>query len=73
MELFTDASSTIGFGGFFKKRWFASRWPDELYAFVSREDVVSMPFMELYPIVVAALLWGSEWNKKKVLFNCGDC
>ena len=72
MELFTDASSTIGFGGFFQKRWFASRWPDELYAFVSREDVVSMSFMELYPIVVAALLWGSEWNKKKVLFNCDN-
>ena len=31
-----------------------------------------MAFMELYPIVVAALLWGPEWKCRKVLFRCDN-
>jgi hypothetical protein len=31
-----------------------------------------MAFLELYPIVVASLLWGSEWKCKKILFWCDN-
>ena len=31
-----------------------------------------MAFLELYPIVVAAMLWGSEWNGKQILFYCDN-
>jgi len=31
-----------------------------------------MAFIELYPIVVAALLWGSEWKRKKIIFYCDN-
>jgi hypothetical protein len=30
MQLYTDASSTIGFGGLYQGKWFCSPWPDEL-------------------------------------------
>ena len=30
MELYTDASSTLGFGGFFKNSWFYDKWPEDL-------------------------------------------
>jgi hypothetical protein len=31
-----------------------------------------MAVLELYQIVVAALLWGSEWKRKKILFYCDN-
>ena len=31
---------------------------------------LSMAFFELYPIVMSAILWGSEWKGKKILFYC---
>jgi hypothetical protein len=30
MELYTDASSTMGFGGFFRKSWFCDKGPSDL-------------------------------------------
>ncbi|CAG2243511.1 unnamed protein product [Mytilus edulis] len=30
ISLYTDASSTIGFGVFFKNKWFYDKWPEEL-------------------------------------------
>jgi len=30
IELFTDAASTVGFGGYFKGEWFQGRWPPHL-------------------------------------------
>lgn len=70
MQLYTDASSTIGFGGFYQRKWFCSPWPDELPSINNKN--LSMAFLELYPIVVAALLWGSEWKRKKILFYCDN-
>jgi hypothetical protein len=29
-DLFTDASSKCGFGGYFQNRWFQGVWPDEV-------------------------------------------
>ncbi|VDI32332.1 Hypothetical predicted protein [Mytilus galloprovincialis] len=31
-----------------------------------------MAFLELYPIVVAAVLWGKEWCGKRILFYCDN-
>ena len=57
MELYTDASPTVvGYGGYFKGKWFCSPWPEDLPT--STKNKFSMAFLELYPIVVAAVLWG---------------
>ncbi|CAG2208018.1 unnamed protein product [Mytilus edulis] len=61
-----DASSTIGFGGYFGGKWFYSSWPTEIKNITNSKH--SMAFFELYPIVVAAVLWGASWKTKKVLF-----
>ncbi|VDI02263.1 mediator of RNA polymerase II transcription subunit 24 [Mytilus galloprovincialis] len=69
MELFTDASSTKGFGGYFKGEWFYSSWPSNI---AYPDKTFSMAFLELYPIVVSAILWGSQWTTKRILFWCDN-
>jgi hypothetical protein len=54
MELYTDASSTVGYGGYSKGKWFCSAWPEDLPT--STKNKLSMAFLELYPIVDAAVL-----------------
>ena len=56
MELYTDPSSTVGYGGYIKGKWFCSPWPEDLP--MSTKNKFSVTFLELYPIVVAAVLWG---------------
>jgi hypothetical protein len=70
LGLYTDAASTIGFGGYLNGRWFAGWWPDNLV--LDKNEGLSMAFLELYPIVVAAILWGHEWSQKRVLFHCDN-
>ena len=55
LVLFTDAASTLGFGGYFQGKWFSSPRPSELSYLMYSE--MSMAFREVYPIVVAAVLW----------------
>ncbi|VDI45709.1 Hypothetical predicted protein [Mytilus galloprovincialis] len=64
------ASSTKGFGGYHKGEWFSSSWSGNLE--LPDEKKYSMAFLELYPIVVAAILWGSKWSKKRILFWCDN-
>ena len=47
-------------------RWFQGRWPPEFM--LEDNEQLSMAFLELYPTVVSAILWGSEG--KKILFYC---
>lgn len=70
MELYTD-SSGIGFGGYFKGQWFSSAWPSNIKARFLEHDL-SIAFLELYPIVIAAILWGSNWCKKRIVFRCDN-
>ena len=63
-DLYTDTSSTICFGGYFRNKWFQGKWPK-----LGIDDSFSMAYLELYPIVIAAVLWGSEWA---VLFHCDN-
>ena len=69
-NLFTDSSGTIGYGGYFQGRWFLGKWPKQLDLKLNSE--LSMAYLELFPIVVAALLWGHEWKGKRILFNCDN-
>lgn len=73
MLLFTDASG-IGYGGIFGKQWFQARWTPDLLLHERESDVgqLSIAFQELYPIVVAALIWGKQWARKRILFKCDN-
>ena len=70
ISLYTDASSTLGFGGIYKNKWFSDKWPKDLPDI--KDYTASMAFLELYPIVVAAILWGKDWSGKKILFYCDN-
>lgn len=70
LEFWTDSSGTIGFGGYFKNSWFQGRWPEKLWQ--DSDDEMSMAFLELFPIVVAADLWGHRWNSKRILLHCDN-
>jgi len=69
LKLFTDACTSVGYGGYFQGEWFAGKWTPSLLAGLVD---VSMAFMELYPIVVAALLWGNQWARKRIMFCCDN-
>ena len=69
MDLYTDASR-LGYAGFYQGKWFSAEWPNNLNL-VTNTDV-SMTFCELYPIVVASIVWGSEWSGKRIVFHCDN-
>jgi hypothetical protein len=70
LQLFTDAASNSGFGGYFDGEWFSEPWPEDLMRHT--DGNMSMAFMELYPIVVAAILWGNVWKGKRIQFMCDN-
>lgn len=72
IELFTDASSTKGFGGYYAGKWFQGSWPEELSKYASENKQLSMALLELYPIVMAAMIWGHQWSKKRIIFRCDN-
>lgn len=61
IRLFTDASATFGYGAVFNNKWFYGRFP-------STWKCVNITFLELYPIVVAALVWGKAWKNHSIVF-----
>ena len=70
IELYTDAASSAGFSVVYKTHWISEKWPSEMPSI--SENLASMAFMELYPIVVAAYVFGKEWQAKKILFVCDN-
>ena len=65
MELFTDASGSLGYGIFNTRHWIANPWPPVL-------QNRSIQWKELYPIALVCLLWGHQWTGKKLLFHCDN-
>ena len=60
LNLFTDASGTLGFGASFKRAWIMSTWSKEQ---LSR----SIQWKELFAIIAAAATWGNQWQR-----NCDN-
>ena len=64
-QLYTDASSTIGYGAYWARAWLCETWPPMLAN-------KSIYWKELYAIVVACTMWGEQWAGKRVLFHCDN-
>ena len=64
IQLFTDASGSQGFGGYFQGSWFRGGWPNHV-----SELSPSITWMEFFPIVAAVSVWGKELAGKKVVFR----
>ena len=55
LSLFTDASGSLGYGGFFQIRWFQRQWlPSQQLG----QPGISILWQELYAINVVCHLWG---------------
>jgi hypothetical protein len=72
LTLFTDSSAKHGFGGWYEQcsEYFYGMWQNhypEVY-----NSKWSMAWMELYPIVVACVLWSKHWSRKTILFVCDN-
>lgn len=65
MSLFTDASSTIGWGAYWSGRWIQEQWsPTDM-----SQDIT---WKELYAITAAVNTWGHLWKRKRILFYCDN-
>jgi hypothetical protein len=64
VQLFTDASGCIGFGGFFQVKWFKGEWPADVHAFNH-----SIAWLEFFPIVAAIVLWGGLLKGKRIILR----
>lgn len=56
----------------FAGKWFQDTWPEELSMNVHTDQSLSMALLELYPIVMSAILWGNQWTKKRIIFRCDN-
>jgi len=58
----SDSSGTIGFGAFVESEWFNGQWSPDQFG-------LSIAYKELFPVVVAAHVWGDRWCRQRVLFR----
>ena len=70
LQLYTDAASTVGFGGYFNGKWFQGRWPSHLL--LDKRLGISIEWQELFPIVVACALWYPHFSGKRLQFWCDN-
>ena len=65
LELYTDAASSVGIGGYFNGQWFQGKWLPHMH--LSPTKGITTEWQELFPIVVACALCshiflGNEFN-----------
>ena len=62
VEVSSDAAGSLVYGAYLKGQWFAGSW-------AASQQLQSIAYKELFPIVLAAHVWGHSWVKKHVLFR----
>ena len=67
LELYTDASGTLVFGGIFGHRWFQGRWQTHQQL---DQPGISIAWQDLFAIVVACNMWGDAFANKLITFFC---
>ena len=58
----SDASSAIGYGAFMDNEWFNGRWS-------TFQLPLSIVYKELFPVVLAAHVWGPGWYRRRIMFQ----
>ncbi|XP_055337903.1 uncharacterized protein LOC129587950 [Paramacrobiotus metropolitanus] len=67
LDLYTDASGTLGRGAYFHGSWFQLRWPPWI---IQRKPCIE--YLELIPILLSLIVWGSKLQRKRVIFHCDN-
>ena len=61
LQLYTDSAGSLGYGAVFGRHWFYGSWPEKWKSF-------NITLLELYPIVIAAEIWGHLMANRCVVF-----
>lgn len=69
LQLFTDASGTLGFGGIFGSKWFQGHWESQQQL---DQPGISIAWQELFALVVACHLWGRFFANKRIILFCDN-
>lgn len=67
--LFTDSSGGIGFGIWFNGHWCQEKWHAD---WVRKGLTKDITLLELFPIVVATVVFGKHMTNKKIRFHCDN-
>ena len=59
LQLYTDASKSIGYAAVLGSSLAYGEWPDEWKEF-------DITFMELYPIVLSSIIWGHQFQNRTI-------
>ena len=70
LQLYTDAAGSEGYGAIFGSKWFTGLWTEEFIRLIKHTR--SSTLLELVPIVSSAVVWGSHWIGKRIVFNCDN-
>ena len=62
LEVTSDAAGSLGFAAFFRGEWFSRAW-------VPCQFEQSIAYKELFPVVIAAYVWGRQWFRQHILFR----
>lgn len=66
VKVWSDAAGSWGCGAVTEDGWFQHPWPPEIMG------KRSIAILEMIPIVMAAIVWGHQWEGKIVQFNCDN-
>ena len=64
-QVSSDATGSLGFGAIFNSQCFFGVWS-------ASQQPLSIAYEKLFPIVMAAHLWGSQWSLRRVEFLCDN-
>lgn len=62
VNLYTDASGSIGYGAIFGSAWFCGKWSE----WWTKQNIT---LLELYPIVMAVETWGRDLENKQLILH----
>lgn len=66
LHFYTDAAGSCGYGAFWNGHWSADVWPS---SWKSRGLTSIIVLLELFPILVALDLWGSQLLNRRILIH----
>jgi hypothetical protein len=69
MQFYTD-SSGWGCAGVLGTRWFYMPWPNHYT--LNGQEGISIEFLEMWPIVASAHIFGHSMTRQKIMFNCDN-
>ena len=68
IDMFSDASGSIGMGAICGKDWMYQKWDQEFV----RSSKPSIEYLELYSVTAAVLTWIHQFRNKRIILFCDN-